>query len=523
MGSVIPLVFNLTSSQNISIKIDGDTTLIQPFNCIEIDGSSSDVTVTLPAVSANFVAFGKMSFVRIDDFTNVNNIVKIVTATPADLDETNNEIILDIITGVEIYASKQDSKFRSVNNFSENRIQQLLTRSTGARVPNFSMDNYIKVDTTSEAHETAEITQGGEGWIYDRSTGLVPVSATQNSGVEVNFEFTDHPFKVGDKFSSLGWTPSAYSTTFPALLIVKAVADSDNVTVDLASDPGGNASVIGTASISGRTFVPRPHKVRWSPATGIDTNPANLSGNFIIHIDKKGNRVTESINATSVLQVFNGLSVVNSNTNIQIGLMARTAGVVDAVNAAITQAINTSKRIDETQDSLGTVNSSSNPLSISFNGANIKLNLNAGQGLVRSAGLLGDPGGEAPDIEILNTTVTQVLDLLVTRDNVIQAAGTDIDVTRFEDPNNPGTLITMTNNRSKINFYKGFPTEQFVTEILGQAEYGTIAIAKAADEKPEFPSLVEFGLIVQSVAVDKSETDLTANAELLETERIDLT
>ena len=68
------------------------------------------------------------------------------------------------------------------------------------------------------------------------------VAATQNSGVEVNFEITAHGLEIGDKIVTTGFTPAAYDGTFT----VKAVIDSDNITIDLLSDPGGDATVVGT-------------------------------------------------------------------------------------------------------------------------------------------------------------------------------------------------------------------------------------------------------------------------------------
>ncbi len=85
-------------------------------------------------------------------------------------------------------------------------------------------------------------------WIRFKVSGVgavIPVvSATQNSGVEVNFEITTHGLKVGDKIVTTGFTPAAYNGTF----VVKAVVGVDNITVDLLSDPGGDATVVGDSA-----------------------------------------------------------------------------------------------------------------------------------------------------------------------------------------------------------------------------------------------------------------------------------
>ena len=89
-------------------------------------------------------------------------------------------------------------------------------------------------------------TQYIRGWQRYKISGVgagdAIVSATQNSGVEVNFEIIAHDLVIGDTIVPTGFTPAAYNGTFT----VKAVVDVDNITVDLLSDPGGNATVVGT-------------------------------------------------------------------------------------------------------------------------------------------------------------------------------------------------------------------------------------------------------------------------------------
>lgn len=86
------------------------------------------------------------------------------------------------------------------------------------------------------------------GWqrykINDVGAAVAIVAATQNTGVEVNFEITAHALEVSDKIVTTGFTPAAYDGTFT----VKTVVDVDNITVDLLSDPGGDATVVGVTA-----------------------------------------------------------------------------------------------------------------------------------------------------------------------------------------------------------------------------------------------------------------------------------
>lgn len=84
------------------------------------------------------------------------------------------------------------------------------------------------------------------GWqrytVKNVGADIAIIAATQNSGVEVNFEITAHSLEVGDTIVTTGFTPAAYNGTFT----IKAIVDVDNFTVDLLSDPGGDATVVGT-------------------------------------------------------------------------------------------------------------------------------------------------------------------------------------------------------------------------------------------------------------------------------------
>lgn len=430
----------------LTLQVTGDITLTKHFDRIELDGLASDITITLPDNTSPFKGRNAMEFIRVDDFANINNIVKIVAQTPSNLAETNQEIILDIDLSVKVYFSSTDNKYRSVNGFSEKRINTLLSRSTCSYVSGYTTQaNYLSINTTAEAHETLDINQSGNGWIYDRTT---------------------------EKFAS------------------------------------------------------KPFKVKWNSADtqALDSTPPNTDGQFITMLDKDGTIITESVNELPILPSFNN-SGRNSNTELQISVFFREAGLMSAVSAGGGEKVNTAIRVDDVLDTLGVVNSATNPYLISFNGANLNLDLSTGQALVRATGFLTDIGGLAPDIEDLDVAETQITIIFATRDGTIQGISSPgtMNVTQFEDPNNPGTLITMQNDtKAKVNFYKAFPSDLFLAEIVGQAEYLSVQGAIDADEDPEFPSLVAFGVPVQKVCILRNEADPPTNAVIKSFPRIDL-
>ncbi len=506
-----------------TITITGDTTLTQHFDIVEIDTSSNDVEVKLPDNTSLFVGKSPTLFTHVNDITNVNNVAKVTAETPNNLVETNQEIILDIELSASVYLSSSDSKYRSTNGFSENRIQQLLPRSTGCYIPSFDNANYASINTTAQTWNTGDINLPGGAWIYDRSKNITASAGTQVSGVEVTFTIPNNKLKKGQFFKATGWTPAAYNSVFPAVHTVKSVS-GDLVTVDLLSDPGGNATVVGTVSIIDRDMVPRPCKISWTAQIGLDdAGGAGIDGNFITHVGIDGTITTEDIKSLSILPTYNGVSGTNSNTHVQILQFNRESGSIDSINAALTTDLNVGKRVDEFEDSLGTIANATDPIILSFNGANLNLDFSTGRGLVRATGLLGNPGGQAPDTEVAEVATTQATILTILRDNTILSVSTSVDTTLIEDPNNPGSTSAMGNNTAKVNKYKFLPTEKLALEYLGESTSGTIAIAIAKKEAPNFPSLGASALITEEVALDEGETILDGNAEIVDTNRVDLT
>jgi hypothetical protein len=426
-------------------SISGDYTLERNISRVEIDAPEGEasllnnVTITLPAITPIFINRDNITIKRIDNFANTNFIVKIVAENPTDLDETDNQILLDIFTGVEIYAGN-DGKWKSTNGFSEHRKQVLQTRSTGLTINGFDVANYISVNTTAQAWHTVNILQGGEGWIYDR-------------------ELDD--------------------------------------------------------------FNPQVYKVQWDATNALDTDPPNQDGNLIIYVDKTGTITLESINQFSLLPVF-AQDGKDANRLIQLGLFTRVGGATNAIAPAIQGQVNIALALDSLLDSIGTVNSAANPLGLEAMGTNLNLRFTAGEGSGRKLGFATASGALNPITNVLLADVDNVPILLATRDNVIQGSGITVNVTQYEDPNNFGTLITLTNNRAKVSFYRGFPDLFFLGEILGTREYTTTLLAMEDNELPKFPSIIFFGFSLSKIAALKNEIDLQTNAIFEKLPRVDL-
>jgi len=171
------------------------------------------------------------------------------------IDPTSNQLFTDAV----VTTDSTSFAFRSDNTNNEyNKLATWLKGRVGFAtfvLQTLKPDVQIKEDTEADwLNNTQDViilsdefrTQYIRGWqrykIKNVGAATSIVSATQNSGVEVNFEITAHGLEVGDKIVPTGFTPAAYDGTFT----VKAVVDVDNITVDLLSDPGGNATVVGT-------------------------------------------------------------------------------------------------------------------------------------------------------------------------------------------------------------------------------------------------------------------------------------
>jgi hypothetical protein len=423
-----------------SQEFSGDGTLTNLTNTIRLNALSNDVTLTLPPVTQEVAAFGNILIERVDDFTNINNLCKVVTQTPSNLDELNEQILLDYFKSVEVYADLASGKWRSTNDFSRKRIDALMPLSSNIYVPAYDKDNYMSIDSTTFGHDTVNILQGGVGWIVDRSV---------------------------DKFAG------------------------------------------------------RAYKVAWSPQSAIDTDPPNQSGSILLTIDKNAN-IELSIIGDLPLTVPYLPNNKNANTHLQYAAIVRSGGTITDVFPVGGERINLGNSLVSVLDSLGPVNSSFNKVEIELNGANTRLNLLAGQALSRGTGLLGDAGGDAPNTGVIENNINEVLIISVTRDNIIQSVSLDANTTHYEDPNNPGTMITLTNNRFKINFYKSFLVGLFIGEVLGQTQYLSLQASLDSSEEPDYPAITVGGVPINRLHVEANATNLQVDAALVDGPRIQL-
>ncbi len=509
------IIRSLIITHPLTLQVgSGDILLTKHFDRLEVDGSAGDVTIILSDNFSPFKGRGSMEIIRIDDLTNVNNIVKIVAETPSNLDETDEEIILDIELCVNIYFSSTNNKYRSVTGFSEKRIQKIKDLSSSVLVQDYDRLNYLATNTTAQSYDTVDVLQGGTGWVIDRTTTLNILSATHNTDAEVVFEVENNSLRAGESFKVAGFTPSAYNTTFPVLWKVKS-SIGNNVTVDLSSDPGGNATVIGTALNNNRITNPRVYKVAWIAQEGIDDpSGSGVDGNFAIFVDKTGTVKMESFNDVSLMPSYS-TSGENINTSNQLGVATRAAGVFIAPPAPAPQMhLNVSIRVSQILRSLGTLNDDVSPVGIEAMGANLNVRMTAGQGLIGMIGYTGPTQGLSPDLTVLTADIDNAVVVLTDRLNSIISALLTVNVTQYEDPDNPGSFITLQNDtKAKINDYRAFPDVGFFSETLGEGEENSIALAFLANGDSNFPSIVAFGLSTSRLAVLRNAISLVDDSE----------
>ena len=376
----------------------------------------------------------------------------------------------------------------------------------------------------------------GKGVLGDPTTlitvnnarAVVAATRPAGPGVEVNFEITGHGLVATQTFIPVGFTPAAYDGAFT----VKAVVDVDNITVDLLSDPGGDATVIGTFDdgtlninhagnyqvvkpIDQFNFVMKAFGRSWAPVSNLDHTAVGADGNFVIIVDETGViSIDELPSGSAKLLAFEGTGIANFNSHVQIGSITKAGNVINSFVPVLSTTNNIHNKHRYFLDSVGVLNNKNNPQAIEFAGASLELVYKAGDSLLTDIGFT-DTGGVSPDQDILAADLNPATLVLVTRDDVIQAVTLDIDVVNIESP--VGTIVAMSNSTAANRFVLGFADELFIAYLLGQTDYaGGSALADAANagEAVDNPSLTILGVLMDQISLMKNETDLTANATL---------
>jgi len=350
--------------------------------------------------------------------------------------------------------------------------------------------------------------------------------ATRISATEVNFEITGHAtfnLSIGSFIRTSGWTPAAYNITG----VVLSLPDANNVRVVPLSDPVTNATgsigVWDAGSINvahngvyriverPSLYVPRSKMRAFSATNNIDHSAIASDGNLQVIVDV--NQVISIIQQASgepVLPTFNGAGIENSNTHVQLGVVAKQAGIVDAPSGFIQWNGNIHNRYRFGINTVGVLNVNQD---VDFTGGDLTLIYKQGSILSTDTGLT-DTGGVDQDQNILTSDINNVTIITVNRNNIIQSVGTSVNVLNFESP--VGTFAVMPNNTAANRFYVGFINPNFagggfLGGVLGQETFSggsALADAAASTEALDIPGIIIRGVKLIKASILKNETDL---------------
>lgn len=280
------------------------------------------------------------------------------------------------------------------------------------------------------------------------------------------------------------------------------ITDNMDGTIDI--NHGGQFRIVDRTDTF--NFLSRARRNSFIATNNIDHTASGTDGNKVIIVDMSGTITIEALASGSAkLLAFEGVGVPNFNTHVQIGSISKDSGTINSFLTVISVNNNINNKLRFATDTIGVVNSVNDPQDIVISGNNdLKLNYTKGSSILTDIGFV-DTDGLSPDQDILAADVTDVPILSVTRDGIIQAIGTDLNVLDIESP--IGTLTPMGNNRSANRYVLGFADEQFIAVLFGQADFSTIDVAAIAPETLDNIALTQFGVKLRKISVEKSETD----------------
>ena len=280
---------------------------------------------------------------------------------------------------------------------------------------------------------------------------------------------------------------------------------TDNMDGTININHGGDFRIVDRTDTF--DFISRSRRRSWVATNNIDHTASGADGNKLILVDINGTITITTLPSDSAkLLAFEGDGTPpNLNTHIQIGSITKDAGVINNFVAVVTVNNNIFNNVRYISDSMGNINFVHEPQDIVISGNNdLKLKYVAGSSLLTDLGFTSTNGLSINQ----DTFVSDIIDvpiLSITRDGIIQAIGTDLNVIDIESP--IGTLTPMGNNQSANRYVLGFATEQFVGVLFGEEDFGTLAAAVAAEENLNNITLTQFGVKLRKISVDKSETD----------------
>ncbi len=363
------------------------------------------------------------------------------------------------------------------------------------------------------------------------NNALTITSATQVLTTRVNFEVLSHNLTAGQTFIPVGCTPAAYNGSFT----VDNVVDSDNIEVILLSDPSGDATVVGTyddgtlnVSFSGKYRIvdrvsdsngapannqfskSRSRIFNWAALSNIDHTAIATDGNIIIAVDD-----TEVI---SLLQLASGKAVLpiysdtepHLNSHVQIGSITKQSGVFTAGTNESNSTINNnpSNRTQNIAGTMGTINTTDNPIVITPISATIGIAKNAGLAFLgTAAGYVQSKGFNPNQNQVLAASPSLVITVDRAGDGNIVNVSSIVNVEQYES--SPGVFTAKGASKASNNFIIAF--RSFVVELLGQITYSggsRLTDASTAGEAVDNPGISIFGALAAQISIEVSESDL---------------
>ena len=290
----------------------------------------------------------------------------------------------------------------------------------------------------------------------------------------------------------------------------------DGDKANLATTTGTELSVLGGRGIiyNRDIFGVNIRKdVIWSPQT-IDLNdPLKANGRYIGYIDGDDGIFKLYSTSAGSLPPYSSTSP-NMSEDFQVCFFNYQSGVFSEFELNPNISLNQALRLFIRTRSLGFVNWRVNPILISPNGTNIKINSSAGQivGIAFAEG--GIAGNYTPDLKAISSTTTPLI-YRGDRTQTIYGASTDLKVDQYENPAVPGSFITLGNTKAMNVFLYYFPAVGFIA-IQGTKEYLSLALAFASvDEPPTYLPLLSAGIALVRISVVAPCTNLSSSSQAL--------
>ncbi len=363
------------------------------------------------------------------------------------------------------------------------------------------------------------------------------IAATQVLTTRVNFKRIGHNLTAGQQFNTTGFTPTTYNGTFT----VDNVVDLDNVEIILLSDPGGDATVLGTYD-DGTFDINLPGKFRivdrvsdlngtpinnqftksrsrifsWVATFNIDHTAVGSDGNFIIIVDDTSIISIIQLPSNQILLPVYSNTEANFNTHIQIAGLIKSNGNVDVVeigeNSVNNNPYNLIRNIGR---NIGVLNSLDNQIITSPINGTIQISTNVGNFFSGSqGGYIPTKGFNPNQFETVASSPTTIFTIDRASNGNIVNISTSLNVNQFES--SPGVFASKGSSKASNNFIQ--TATVFNVELLGQITYSGGSRLTDAETANEFINIPNISILlpkITQISIENGATDLNNPAEAI--------